>query len=1067
MSTDLEFRMKVQNDLINAVDDNIEALRKFAKAEEDLNAKERKIAADLSQAFVDREKSVARQAATQVKQAQAMNEFAATIEKVRKANTGINQEASKALQSLSGNEAEIKRIYAELEKLDKKGQELIANVSAAAQAGNTSQVEQLLNDFKNGLDPEQAQAFAEGMEDGFKKVENAIARPTRELRELQRQITAGELEGAALDKAIARAASLKDEIGDVQQRIAALSSDTYTLDAVVGGFETLAGGAAVAEGAMALFGVESEDVQQTLVRLNAIMAVSQGLQQVSNQLLGEGAFKTKLISSAQAVYASAVGTSSGAMKTFRTALLATGIGAAVVAIGALVANWDKLSAAISGSTKEQELNSEISKKAIDDVAKEITALDLKLNKIQQLNVGDAERTRLIQELQAEYPNYLSNIDAETATTEELTKGIVRLSEAYRLKAEIRAAEDLLVEKTKQRLIIETQSLEENLGFFDQAKAAVVSVFDVTAAATGAVEDAKQNLKESTTEVNQELDVLTKIIEDRQTRLTQIGGDPEAAKQNARKIGESHKKSNQDVINEQKKALEEQKRLQSSFYQEMSELFDQANQAEIEGLQGEDKLAALAALEDEKISIIEESTREMARQAGFQGEELSAKYVEIEEYITALRLDAQRKATDEIVAYRAEQAAQELDATQASLEQAEQIEINRAAARLELQRNSFADESAFEDFKNQELLKINLAYAQKRLELLQGSTDQESELQKSQLERTIAELQNQIADAAPQDAAQGEKSFLMSLLGLDEQGLEQFKSAAAQAAQALIGMYSQINAARIQDVENQIQASDAVLSQLNQQLEEEKGLKAEGLANNVSAVELEIAEEQRRREAALAEKQKLQKRQALVDAATQASSLITATAQIFAAESTKGLIGVLTAVGAVASLFAIFMGTKAKIKAATQLRHGGSGEKTGMVTGRSHEQGGEQFLDHVEVESGEQWGVLSRGASRKYGRAFHNMVEAMNNGIFDAPKLPMPLMPSVVFTSDPDFEAMRYGRGASELIAIKEQLKMANARLERMDKKLGEIESKPTTWQEGDETITKIGNKTIRTKRKRD
>jgi hypothetical protein len=1055
--------MKVQNDLINAVDDNIEALRRFAKAEEDLNAKERKIAADLSQAFVDREKSVARQAATQVKQAQAMNEFAATIEKVRKANTGINQEASKALQSLSGNEAEIKRIYAELEKLDKKGQELIANVSAAAQAGNTAQVEQLLNDFKNGLDPEQAQAFAEGMEDGFKKVENAIARPTRELRELQRQITAGELEGAALDKAIARAAALKDEIGDVQQRIAALSSDTYTLDAVVGGFETLAGGAAVAEGAMAIFGVESEDVQQTLVRLNAIMAVSQGLQQVSNQLLGEGAFKTKLISSAQAVYAAAVGTSSGAMKTFRTALLATGIGAAVVAIGALVANWDKLSAAISGFSEKQVLQNEIQKKAMESVADEVAGLEILRTKYSQTSSTQQDRIKAMEDLKAKYPSYLSSVNTETTTYNDLEEAISKVNDALILKAQRVATEELLTEAIKEQMIAQQEynALQQGTAsFLDETAASFKNAFALggTTEITETGEKVK-NLQSILADYNNQLASI-----DEQDKITKMQEQAEAEYKLQREQAEAKRKQ---AIAEQKRLNDELKARQSTFYNEMSALFDQANQAEIEGLRGEEKLAALAALEDEKISIIEESTREMARQAGFQGEELSAKYVEIEEYITALRLDAQRKATAEIVAYRAEQAAQELDATQASLEQAEQIEINRAAARLELQRNSFADESAFEDFKNQELLKINLAYAQKRLELLQGSTDQESELQKSQLERTIAELQNQIADAAPQDAAQGEKSFLMSLLGLDEQGLEQFKNAAAQAAQALIGMYSQINAARIQDVENQIQASDAVLSRLNQQLEEEKGLKAEGLANNVSAVELEIAEEQRRREAALAEKQKLQKRQALVDAATQASSLITATAQIFAAESTKGLIGVLTAVGAVASLFAIFMGTKAKIKAATQLRHGGSGDKTGMVTGRSHEQGGEQFLDHVEVESGEQWGVLNRGASRKYGRAFHNMVEAMNNGIFDVPKLPMPLMPSVVFTSDPDFEAMRYGRGASELIAIKQELKETNAELKRMSKKLSEIESKPTTWQEGDETITKIGNKTIRTKRKRD
>ena len=55
-----------------------------------------------------------------------------------------------------------------------------------------------------------------------------------------------------------------------------------------------------------------------------------------------------LNAAAQRAYALAVGTSTGAMKAFRLALVATGIGAAVVAIGLLIANYDKLTAAVKG-----------------------------------------------------------------------------------------------------------------------------------------------------------------------------------------------------------------------------------------------------------------------------------------------------------------------------------------------------------------------------------------------------------------------------------------------------------------------------------------------------------------------------------------------------------------------------------------------------------------------------------------------------------------------------------------------------------------------------------------------
>jgi hypothetical protein len=60
--------------------------------------------------------------------------------------------------------------------------------------------------------------------------------------------------------------------------------------------------------------------------------------------------------------------------------------------------------------------------------------------------------------------------------------------------------------------------------------------------------------------------------------------------------------------------------------------------------------------------------------------------------------------------------------------------------------------------------------------------------------------------------------------------------------------------------------------------------------------------------------------------------------------------------------------------------GGYGDDTGVITGRSHAEGGERMLDHVEVEKGEVWGVLNKRASRKYGKAFKEMVNSFNKDI---------------------------------------------------------------------------------------
>jgi len=76
------------------------------------------------------------------------------------------------------------------------------------------------------------------------------------------------------------------------------------------------------------------------------MALANGVQQVANLLNKDSILITQGQAAAQALYAVAVGTSTGAMKAFRIALLATGIGAAVAAVGLLVAKWDELTAAV-------------------------------------------------------------------------------------------------------------------------------------------------------------------------------------------------------------------------------------------------------------------------------------------------------------------------------------------------------------------------------------------------------------------------------------------------------------------------------------------------------------------------------------------------------------------------------------------------------------------------------------------------------------------------------------------------------------------------------------------------
>lgn len=154
--------------------------------------------------------------------------------------------------------------------------------------------------------------------------------------EMARMKAEGKDTGKEFEALRAKAGKLADAVADANAEIKNAGSDTRGIDNVIGSISALAGGYAAVQGAAALFGEENEDLQKALLKVNAAMAIAQGVQQVSNALQKEGALlklrdsiATGAQSAAQRIYAAAVGTSTGAMKAFKIALLATGIGAVV------------------------------------------------------------------------------------------------------------------------------------------------------------------------------------------------------------------------------------------------------------------------------------------------------------------------------------------------------------------------------------------------------------------------------------------------------------------------------------------------------------------------------------------------------------------------------------------------------------------------------------------------------------------------------------------------------------------------------------------------------------------
>jgi hypothetical protein len=154
----------------------------------------------------------------------------------------------------------------------------------------------------------------------------------KQLREAQNEVTAlSEKFGATSKEAInaaKKAAQLKDAIGDAKALTDAFNPDAK-FKALTASLSGVAGGFAALQGAVGLFGNQAEAVEKTLLKVQSALALSQGLQAV-----GESIDSFKQLG---AVIGNSV---SKAFGTLRSAIISTGIGALVVGVGLLIANFE-------------------------------------------------------------------------------------------------------------------------------------------------------------------------------------------------------------------------------------------------------------------------------------------------------------------------------------------------------------------------------------------------------------------------------------------------------------------------------------------------------------------------------------------------------------------------------------------------------------------------------------------------------------------------------------------------------------------------------------------------------
>jgi len=130
----------------------------------------------------------------------------------------------------------------------------------------------------------------------------------------------------------------------IQTDLAVDSAATTMTQKLGGSLEYVSGAFAATQGALAIFGKENADVEKAILKVQSALAITQGF-----AAMREGANSVKQLGAAiksltlfQTIYNYVNTATTTGLKALRIALVSTGIGAIVIGVGLLIANFDKL-----------------------------------------------------------------------------------------------------------------------------------------------------------------------------------------------------------------------------------------------------------------------------------------------------------------------------------------------------------------------------------------------------------------------------------------------------------------------------------------------------------------------------------------------------------------------------------------------------------------------------------------------------------------------------------------------------------------------------------------------------
>ena len=195
--------------------------------------------------------------------------------------------------------------------------------------------------------------------------------------------------------------------------------------------------------------------------------------------------------------------------------------------------------------------------------------------------------------------------------------------------------------------------------------------------------------------------------------------------------------------------------------------------------------------------------------------------------------------------------------------------------------------------------------------------------------------------------------------------------------------------RIEMAEIAVEAAQKESEAAKTNLDYEMEARANGYANNVDLARREYEEKLAIEQKAIAEKQRLEKIQEGIDTVMQISSLVTATAQLWAAYASIPFAGQALAIAATALMWGSFAAAKIQAAQLANAKTYGEGGMEYINYGGSHASGNDVDFGHTKegrarrVEKGEVVSVINKKNVEKYGvNRIENIINSLNNGTFE-------------------------------------------------------------------------------------